>query len=142
VVITTLSQTLLQIPSKAGVKHLIISGAFNPWNSGGPLLGATGGVVGVVVSKRLFSMNPFLTSAIDAMAKNGTGVTFVASDASGAKTTYVESQIVAQLLRYYRDVSQVNIGEAIAAEELIDFLDSNKIPWHSTEAPPSQSKKH
>jgi hypothetical protein len=67
------------------------------------------------------------------MAKNGTGVTLEGTDGTGKKTTFVESQLTAQLLKYYRDVSQVFIGEAIAAEELIAFLDAHQIPWHRVE---------
>jgi Trypsin-like peptidase domain len=119
-------------PKAIGVKHLVILGAFNPGNSGGPLL-ADGAVAGVVVSKRLFSLPPFLASAIEVMAKNGTGVAFEATDGTGKKTTFIESQLTAELLKYYRDVSQVFIGEAIAAEELIAFLDSHQIPWHHVE---------
>ena len=44
--------------------------------------------------------------------------------------SYAESQLTAALLDYYRQVSQVFIGEAIAASELTSFLDEKKIPWN------------
>jgi|SRR5450432_626074 hypothetical protein len=121
-----------------GVKHLVITGAFNPGNSGGPLL-ANDAVAGVVVSKRLFSISAFQASALQALAKNQSGVIFTGTDDKGKQITFVESQLVADLLEYYRQVSQVFIGEAIAAEELIAFLNAHQIHWNN--GTPTTSKK-
>jgi hypothetical protein len=109
------------------VKHIVVNGAFNPGNSGGPLLiSGSNKVIGVVVSKHT-PITPFLYSAIQALANNKSGVVFTAKDDKGNNKQFVESQIVAELLKYFRELTQVMIGEAIDRSELIDFLKENKI---------------
>jgi len=108
-------------------KHIIVNGAFNPGNSGGPLLlSENNKVIGVVVSKHA-PITPFLHSAIQALANNKSGVVFTARDEKGNVKEFVESQIVAELLIYFRSLTQVMIGEAIEREELIKFLKEKKI---------------
>jgi S1-C subfamily serine protease len=103
-------------------KHLIVNGAFNSGNSGGALFRATDNkVVGVVVSKHA-PISQYHQSAIEALANNNTGVTFTASHESGQTKTFVESQVVAELLIHMRSLTQVMIGEAIASEELSAML--------------------
>jgi S1-C subfamily serine protease len=109
------------------LKHLVVNGAFNPGNSGGPLfVSGENHVVGIVVSKHA-PISQYHESAIQALAKNETGVVFTAADSAGKKTQFVESQIVAGLLDYFRSLTQVMIGEAISVNELKAFLDSQGI---------------
>lgn len=109
------------------VKHYIINAAFNPGNSGGPLfISGNDKVVGVVVAKHA-PITPFLASAIEALSKNPSGVVFTAKDEKGNVEQFVESQVVAMVLEYFRDMTQVVIGEAIAGSELIAFLRENDI---------------
>jgi S1-C subfamily serine protease len=104
-------------------KHLIVNGAFNSGNSGGALFRATDNkVIGVVVSKHA-PISEYHQSAIEALAKNNSGITFTASHENGATKTFVESQVVAELLVHMRSLTQVMIGEAIAVEELTSMLE-------------------
>ena len=114
---------------KTAVRRLVVNAAFNGGNSGGPLfVSGDDAVIGVVVSKHA-PISEFLASAIKALASNKSGVVFTATDSQGNKQDFVESQLVAEVLHYFRDLTQVVIGEAIAASELIDFLNENSIPW-------------
>jgi len=109
------------------IKHLVVNGAFNPGNSGGPLfISNDDKVIGIVVSKHAPISN-FHLSSIEALANNKSGVTFTATDNKGNKEVMVESQIVADLLQYFRDLTQVMIGEAISVSELKKFLHENDI---------------
>jgi len=111
-----------RVNERVVVKHLVVNSAFNPGNSGGPLfVSGDDRVIGVVVSKHL-PMPPFIKSAIEALRRNQTGVVFKAVNEKGEEITFVESQIVAEILEYYRSLTQVVIGEAVAGSEVISFL--------------------
>ncbi|PIP16275.1 MAG: hypothetical protein COX46_03230 [bacterium (Candidatus Ratteibacteria) CG23_combo_of_CG06-09_8_20_14_all_48_7] len=108
------------------IKHLVVNGAFNPGNSGGPLFSPNNKVIGIVVSKHA-PISEFHLSAIKALPENQSGITFTATDDKGKQTVLVESQVVAGLLQYFRDLTQVMIGEAISVSELKTLLQENKI---------------
>ncbi len=104
------------------VKQLVVNGAFNAGNSGGPLFRAGDGtVIGVVASKHA-PMSPFVSSAIDALSKNPRGSSYTARNAQGQEREYVESQLVAEVLTYLHGLAQVMIGQAVCASEVRRFL--------------------
>jgi hypothetical protein len=112
-------------------QRIVLNAALNPGNSGGPVLRwGESCVAGVVVSKHA-PISPFLQSAIDALATNQSGILFSASDAQGSTHTFAESQLVADVLKYFRSMTQVVIGEAIPMADVGSFLTSNGVQWES-----------
>jgi hypothetical protein len=79
--------------------------------------------VGVVVAKWTLPLPQGLASALKALDENKGGMQFTGTQQDGKQVSYAESQLTAALLSYYGQVSQVYIGEAIAASELTTFLD-------------------
>lgn len=109
--------------------RLVLNAALNPGNSGGPIFKwGELTVRGVAVTKHA-PITPYLQSAIAALKNNSSGVVFTATNQQGGTTNFVESQVVAEILQYFRDMTQVVIGEAITANDLIVFLNKNQIPW-------------
>jgi len=111
--------------SHKNVDHLVINGAFNPGNSGGALL-YEGKVIGVVQSKHA-PIPMRLLSIISAMKNNNSGMMYNSVDKFGAKVKMSEGQLVSEVLTYFREMTQVMIGEAITVEELKDFMEDNNI---------------
>lgn len=109
------------------IKHIVINGAFNSGNSGGALFKAgSEEVIGVVVAKHA----PFpdsVMSGLQALSNNQSGLQFQATDSQGKNISVSESQIVAMFLDHLRTLAQVNIGEAISAIDLTEFLTTNKL---------------
>lgn len=114
---------------KAGnrtVKRIIVNGAFNPGNSGGPLLAAhSNEVVGVVVAT-YHMFPPQIDAAIQAFIKGGHGGmstgTFSTTDANGKTTGLYDLQVVGIILEQFYQRTQVMLGEAISVSELRDFV--------------------
>jgi S1-C subfamily serine protease len=104
------------------VPQVVINGAFNVGNSGGPLC-VVGGtqVVGVVASKHV-PPSPFIDSALKALAQHQVGPQLLAIQSRGGSKTLGQSELVAQVLERYRDFFQVMIGEAVPASEVLRFL--------------------
>ncbi len=127
--------------AKPSVKHLVLNGAFNPGNSGGPLISPDGIIVGVIVTKWTIPLPPSLASALNALNDNKNGMQYTGTQADGKTVSFAESQLTAALLEYYRQMSQVFIGEAIAPSELVAFLDENKIPWTQPNNSPNKTSR-
>jgi S1-C subfamily serine protease len=109
--------------------RLVLNAALNPGNSGGPIFKwGELAVRGVAVTKHA-PITPYLQSAIEGLKNNASGVVFTATNSQGGTTSLVESQVVAEILEYFRDMTQVVIGEAICAHDLIAFLNKNHISW-------------
>jgi hypothetical protein len=108
---------------KAVIKHIVVNGAFNPGNSGGPLLVADNKVVGVVVWKMRL-LPDWVQTMISGFAHTGTSDCCVATrilpdGTQEGVSTEVASGLVLQ--QFYNTV-QVMIGEATSVSELRAFL--------------------
>jgi hypothetical protein len=97
----------------AAVKHIVVNGAFNHGNSGGPLLiSRSSEVIGIVVLTYHF-YPPLVRQVIDALAKQQNGFIMGTRKAADGKTQQVsEAQVTAMVLDEFYEKTQVMIGEA------------------------------
>lgn len=110
------------------VKHIVVNGAFNPGNSGGPVfLSNENKVLGVVVWKQtLFSRNlPILLEGVrHPNVILSSGITMTMPD--GSTRGLSQQEAVAMILDEFYNTVQVMIGEAISVEELRAFISERK----------------
>ncbi len=109
-------------------KHLIVNGAFNHGNSGGPLMVAGDSkVIGVVVATyHLFP--PYVEQTIKTLEEPQGGFSsgrFSITDATGHQIPLGDQQAIGYMLAQFYDTTQVMIGEAISVSELRQYLREN-----------------
>jgi len=109
------------------VEHLVVNAAFNSGNSGGGLV-SNGKIVGVVQSKHA-PISKLQLSIIEALKANNNGLQYSGYDENGKPKSYSEGQLVAEMLVYFRNLTQLMIGEAVEVKELKKFLNNNEIQY-------------
>jgi hypothetical protein len=131
------------IPERANnkrIRHIVVNGAFNHGNSGGPLLIAQEDqVIGIVVLTYNF-YPPAIKRFIDQLSEEKYGMQWTFTQPNGAKQDVSEAQITAAILGEFYQKTQVMIGEAIGASELIAMLKEHSFEV-STAHPVADTKK-
>jgi hypothetical protein len=108
--------------------HIVVNGAFNPGNSGGPLLElGQDKVIGVVIWKRL-AFTDQVQAAITGFhqPRLSTGGTFTETTPDGTVRGISDQEVLARVLEEFYQKVQVDIGEAVSVSEIRSFLDANK----------------
>jgi hypothetical protein len=105
------------------VKHIVVNGAFNHGNSGGPLLVALSDeVIGVVVLTYHFYPKE-VRQSIDTLANVKSGFMLGGRTRPDGKTEGIsETEVIAMVLDEFYNKTQVMIGEAIAGSEVTAML--------------------
>lgn len=117
------------------VKHILVNGAFNHGNSGGPLLVShSNDVIGIVVLTYNF-FPPEVQKIIDVFANEKSGLMFNATDPGGSTHQVTEAQLTAMVLDQFYQKTQVMIGEAIEASELAAMVKE-----HASELPHASAR--
>ncbi len=110
--------------SSRTVKHIVVNGAFNPGNSGGPVfLFERNSVVGVVVWKKTL-LSPNVGVVISALRHSpvATGNSLSQRMPDGSVRTISNEEATALVLEEFAKTVQVMIGEAISVSELKAFI--------------------
>jgi hypothetical protein len=132
------------------VQHIVVNGAFNHGNSGGPLLVSHNNeVIGVVVLTFIF-YPPEVKQMIDGLTSQKFGFQMgTLTRPDGSKENVSEAQITGMVLDEFYQKTQVMIGEAISGSELAAFISehslelspSNTAPTSGTNKTPVQERK-
>ena len=108
----------------ATVKHIVVNGAFNPGNSGGPLLIASDTrVIGIVVWKMRL-LPEWVQTLITGFGHTGAAVCCVATETlpDGSHRGISSEEASGLVLQQFYNTVQVMIGEATSVSELKAFL--------------------
>ena len=101
-------------------KHIVVNGAFNPGNSGGPLfVFGQNKVVGVVIWKRI-AFSGDVKTAIDGLRHPSvsTSGTFSEKMPDGTTRAVTDQEVISRVLEEFYTKVQVDIGEAVSSSEI------------------------
>jgi S1-C subfamily serine protease len=108
--------------------HIVVNGAFNPGNSGGPLFEfGQDKVIGVVIWKRI-AFTDQVRTAITGFhnPRLSTGGTFNETLPDGTTRGISDQEVLSRVLEEFYEKVQVDIGEAVSVSEIRLFLRANK----------------
>jgi S1-C subfamily serine protease len=107
------------LEEKQGIRRLVINGAFNKGNSGGPLFDVQGRLLGIVVAKTL-AEDPFLELAFQILENPQVELIYAGIELpDGSKEEMTLSKVIRALITWIANNIQTNLGEAISAEYLV-----------------------
>ena len=117
--------------SGQAVKHIVVNGAFNHGNSGGPLLVShSNEVIGIVVMIFHF-YPPEIKQIIDGLTSTKSGVMLgEIRRPDGTRESVSEAEVTGIALNEFYEKTQIMIGEAVEVSELSAMLKE-----HASELP-------
>lgn len=117
------------VPTPSGklIKRLVVNGAFNCGNSGGPLIHVESGKVIGIVSSKLAPMPEYIEKVLIALKQDKTITVFEQTRPDGSKVHMSTAQVVEEVLQYLRSQIQLVIGHAVPVEDMRTFLKDNGI---------------
>jgi len=107
------------------VRHIVVNGAFNPGNSGGPVfIFGQNKVVGLVIWKRIAFSDKVKTAVEGFQKPHGVQTlgNFSQQMPDGTWQSISDQQMIGMVLEEFYNRVQVDIGEAIAVSEVRAFL--------------------
>ena len=106
---------------------MVVNGAINLGNSGGPLIHVESGKVIGVVSSKIAPIPKYIKEALEAMKHNKSITVFVRTETDGSKVKMSTAQVAADVLQFLRSQTQLVIGHAVLVGDMRDFLKANSI---------------
>lgn len=116
-----------EMTSQGPVKQLVVNGAFNNGNSGGPLfISGERRVIGIVVAKHV-PLTDDQQWILNFFEQQDGGMGWQLEQKDGTKERVSLTQMVAQYLNQYHQLTQLMIGHAVDATEIAEFLKENDL---------------
>lgn len=109
------------------MKRWVINAAFNSGNSGGPLINVEDGTVIGVVSSKLAPIPAYIKRALEVLKKQTSGLSYTKTKTDGTTERVSEGQVIADVLQYLRNQTQLVIGHTVLLADIKEYLKKNGV---------------